>query len=484
MTLREPASDLKVVGYRSAHERVEEERVPAYLHPCADCGGNAKEWSYDHTDPDELYATDAANMGAAYSLDPYRYSPRCKSCHIRFDRDWARQRRGEPPKGSEARKFAPEAAWEIKAWARRMLGLPDDPLSDVRDLLGGFISAQEETDLDTVALWIAATHLAAHGVGRAFPRLRIVAPSYGAGKSTLLGFVSRLSHRGQTITSTITDAMIPRILRADGYTTLCFDEADKTLRPENANATAILNAGWERGGTAHVLMPDGQGWKPERINVFSPVALAGNGVRLAADTRDRTLTVRLVRSAETPEADWDDWLAGVDDRLRERLQAWAEEAAGLRMVHKPPTADLGGRDRDRWSVLLSVAHGAGGRWVGLTHELAAADRDARKADADAAGRAPNEQLVWDIWAVWPVGETRLSTTDLVTKLAAHNPSLWGIPSGKILTPKSLSFRLGEFYGTRMPTDRFGGRDARERGYTLTTMEKVWRSAGIPLDTDG
>lgn len=46
----------------------------------------ARDWSYDHTDPDERYGRD--REGAAlhpYSLDPARYQPRCRTCHIAFD---------------------------------------------------------------------------------------------------------------------------------------------------------------------------------------------------------------------------------------------------------------------------------------------------------------------------------------------------------------------------------------------------------------
>lgn len=470
------------IGYRAAHQR---QQSPAYLYDCVDCGAGAQEWSYDHADPDELYATDAANLGAPYSLDPGHYVPRCKPCHIRWDKSNARRRRGEPdrlPAGWEARSFAPEADWALRCFARRALSLPDDPVSDVRELLGMFVTAQDEADLDTVAVWIAATHLGAHGVGHAIPRLAIVAPSYGAGKSTLLRFVARLSHCGEVIGSTVTDALIPRILDDEGYMTLCFDEADKTLRPENSGATAILNAGWERGATARVTMPDGQGWKAAKVAVFAPVAFAGNGVRLAPDTQDRTLTVRLIRSEDCPEADWRDLLTGVDERLRERLGAWAADAATLRQVRKPPTTGLAARDRDRWAILLSAAQAAGPPWVARAEALALADRDRRKAEAEAGGMAPNEQLVWDIWAVWPTDAHRMATTTLVDRLAAHNPGLWGVPSGKPLNPTALGGKLQRFYGL-VPT-RWGTGTQRERGYTLPEIERAWQVLGIPNVSDG
>ncbi|WP_169923695.1 DUF3631 domain-containing protein [Propionicimonas paludicola] len=461
-----------------------DERLPAYLHKCVDCDGLAQEWSYDHADPDERYAADRANYGAAYSLDTGHYQPRCKSCHVRWDKMYARQRRGESqpvPTGFAPRRFAPEATWEIRAFARRALGLPDDPLSDVREMLGHFVSAQTDEDLDTVALWIAATHLGAHGVGHAIPRLAIVAPSYGAGKSTLLRFVARLSHRGEVIGSTVTNSTITRIAQDEGYSTLCFDEADKTLRPENEGATAILNAGWERGATARLTVPVGQDWRATKVDVFMPVAFAGNGVRLAPDTEERTLTVRLVRSEDTPEVDWVEHLSGVDDRLRARLAAWAMDAASQRLVRKPPAPGLAARDRDRWSIMLSAAHAAGGRWLATAGRLALVDRDRRKAETDASDLPPNEQLMWDVWAIWPSGHNRMSSKALVDALAAHNPSLWGVPSGRPLTAKALSGKLKRFYGIT-PT-RWGSDGERSRGYCLADMARAWKLVGVPDNSE-
>jgi len=324
---------------------------------------------------------------------------------------------------------------------------------------------------------IAGTHLAAHGVGRAFPRLAIVAPTWGAGKSTLLEIIARLSHKGEIIGSTVTDALIPRILQTAPGTTLCFDEADKTLNPENKGATAILNAGWERNGTARLNQPDGQGWRPEKISVFAPVALAGNGVRLQPDTQDRTLTVRLIRSDETPEVDWNSDLEGVDARLLERLSFWAADVADFRHVRKPPTANLRGRDRDRWSILLSVAHASGGHWVEVAHSLADSDALARRLDAMNEDTNPNEQLVYDLLAVWPLDATWVGTVTLCDRLAAYRPSLWGAPSGRLLSPKSLAGKLKRFYGLPAP-ERLGTGSDRERGYTRSVMERAWRVAGL------
>lgn len=75
--------------YGGAHSRISRERGLASEHPCVDCGGSAEQWAYDHTDQDELTWTMTGGRmkgkTVAYSADPAHYSPRCHSCHVRFD---------------------------------------------------------------------------------------------------------------------------------------------------------------------------------------------------------------------------------------------------------------------------------------------------------------------------------------------------------------------------------------------------------------
>lgn len=69
--------------YRTVHSRLRQDRGHACRNQCVDCDGQADEWSYDHTDLDELVEP---GTGRPYSTDLDRYEPRCKSCHSRFDR--------------------------------------------------------------------------------------------------------------------------------------------------------------------------------------------------------------------------------------------------------------------------------------------------------------------------------------------------------------------------------------------------------------
>ena len=54
-------------------------RGKASQYNCAGCGGPAKQWAYDHADPDEK------NGEHAFSLKPEHYDPLCLSCHSKRD---------------------------------------------------------------------------------------------------------------------------------------------------------------------------------------------------------------------------------------------------------------------------------------------------------------------------------------------------------------------------------------------------------------
>lgn len=74
----------------SAHERVRRLWGPASRHLCIKCGGPAKEWAYDGTDPSQLYGATGHGYWAIYSRFPEFYMPMCQPCHRRRDGSRAR----------------------------------------------------------------------------------------------------------------------------------------------------------------------------------------------------------------------------------------------------------------------------------------------------------------------------------------------------------------------------------------------------------
>lgn len=65
-------------GYIAVHGRIHRRRGHANTHACVQCGEQADEWAYDHSDPNERRDDP---LGRPYSTDPQRYEPLCFSCH-------------------------------------------------------------------------------------------------------------------------------------------------------------------------------------------------------------------------------------------------------------------------------------------------------------------------------------------------------------------------------------------------------------------
>lgn len=76
-------------GYDAAHARVYRARGRARQHACQ-CGAQAAQWAYDHTDPAPLVETLRNMIGEfaemTYSADPSRYVALCRSCHVKLDK--------------------------------------------------------------------------------------------------------------------------------------------------------------------------------------------------------------------------------------------------------------------------------------------------------------------------------------------------------------------------------------------------------------
>lgn len=82
--------------WAAIHKRLYRQRGSARAYACIDCGKNAREWSYDGQDPNELIGN-SHQWRLAYSLDLSHYFPRCSSCHRLFDKRLAD--RPGPPAG-------------------------------------------------------------------------------------------------------------------------------------------------------------------------------------------------------------------------------------------------------------------------------------------------------------------------------------------------------------------------------------------------
>lgn len=73
------------IGYLAAHERVYAARGKASEYTCA-CGADAREWAYNHDDPNERRQATGRFAGRPYSTDPEHYTPMCSPCHNTADK--------------------------------------------------------------------------------------------------------------------------------------------------------------------------------------------------------------------------------------------------------------------------------------------------------------------------------------------------------------------------------------------------------------
>lgn len=107
-------------NYWATHGRVRKARGPAKNYPCTDCSGPARDWSLIH-----------GRDGA----DPADFEPRCRKCHIAYDRMKARQGRRRDAgthtsyKGVSRVRKGTRRRWYAQitvAGQRRRLGYFDD----------------------------------------------------------------------------------------------------------------------------------------------------------------------------------------------------------------------------------------------------------------------------------------------------------------------------------------------------------------------
>ncbi|AWN07274.1 hypothetical protein SEA_RANA_56 [Streptomyces phage Rana] len=80
---RHPRGDRE--GYAGWHAHVARQRGPASDFDCVDCGEQARDWSYDHADPNEVDGETTRGHPVKYSRTLEHYEPRCKPCHNTFD---------------------------------------------------------------------------------------------------------------------------------------------------------------------------------------------------------------------------------------------------------------------------------------------------------------------------------------------------------------------------------------------------------------
>jgi Protein of unknown function (DUF3631) len=139
-----------------------------------------------------------------------------------------------------------------------------------------------------------------------------------------------------------------------------------------------------------------------------------------------------------------------------------------------------GRFREKWAPLKRVAAAAGGDWPDRVDAMALHDKEQREMDKEDGllREAPAAVLLRHIYEVWPDGTPFLATVDLIEKLVAEHPFVWGEegPIGKRLTAQRLGRMLVAGYKINSSRETNYG----PRGYPRTAFTRPWSRLRITL----
>lgn len=360
-------------------------------------------------------------------------------------------------------------------------------LDEVREWLARFICTVDDSDLDLLTLWAAATYLCVETYTS--PRLVIDSPVPGSGKTTCLEHLERLCYHPVQMASVSSPALLVRMLDK-GLRTILIDEADRSLNPDKEGVSellAVLNSGYKRGGTRPVLVSTKEGWEPVEMSTYSPVAMAGNNPNLPDDTKSRSIRVLLMPdiNGEAEDSDWEMNEAEVD-LIAQRLADWADSVRDTVRENRPPLpAEIRGRARERWFPLKRVATAAGGRWPELVDLMAIRDVERIEIEREEGimQEKPAIVLLRDICAIWEQGSDFIRTDHMLSDLINHNPDMWGERSayGKALTAQRMGRMLVTSFNIHSSRPDTNGK----RGYLAVALKPALRrfGLGLPLEPD-
>jgi Protein of unknown function (DUF3631) len=344
-----------------------------------------------------------------------------------------------------------------------------DVFTEARGFLGRFVSFPSPAALDLATLWAAHTHATGSDGKLIFdssPRLAFLSDQPGSGKSRALEITASLSRKAALVADVTGPAM--HALISAGHA-LFIDELDLILGAGDSAKPirACVNAGYRRSG--QVARNKGM------ASVFAPVALAGLATvftrnPLLAPTRSRAIVITMRPNAGAAELDcWRERLhAPAAASLATALSGWAR-ASTVALCTTYPELPEGCTDRlaDLWEPLITLADVAGGDWPARARD-AFAELGAGSASSEPS-TPPGLRLLADIRAVWPAGESRISTADLVGALLAAPGLPWSAAwKDPAAIPRELAALLAP-YGVAPRKLRVAPGASPVQGYCLADL---------------
>jgi hypothetical protein len=320
-----------------------------------------------------------------------------------------------------------------------------------------------------LALWAIHTFCPEHW--RYTPRLHITSATKRAGKTRVLRLLKLVTCKAISSES-ITKSSLFRSVAAV-HPTLLIDEADIALT-ENGDLVAILNGGYERGGT--VLRAVGDDYEPRLFDTFSPVALAGIG-ELPGTLPDRTIKIvmhralRSERPAKITEA-----TEATAEKLSRQIMRWITDNEVALRAAKPDMGDLYNRVEDKWTALYAIAAVA-------DKDLSAAVTKAMVAltpEDDDTTDSLGEQLLADMRRLFDAATKPgqdplavvLNSSKCVNDLCHLEGRPWAElpPNDRPLTTHRMARLLQPFHVGSQP---IGPKGSRSRGYRRADFEVLF-----------
>ncbi len=355
-------------------------------------------------------------------------------------------------------------------------------LDEIRAVIVAYVALPSPECADALALYVAATH--AQASWEHASRLAVLSPQRRCGKTRLLEVLRELVYRALS-TVNISAAALARSLDETDPPTLILDEADTVFATkrrgeltESADVLrGLLNSGHSRGWP--YTRWDATARRLEECPTYAMAIIAGIG-GLPDTIMDRAVVIRMRRRAQhEPVRQWRSRRAVPALReIRERLHVWVLSVADV-LDKAEPDLPVTDRAADTWESLVAIADVAGGTWPDRAREACRVLAGAVEADE---GDDPAELLLSDLAAVWkPADAERLSTADILTKLAELEESPWRTwHKGDPLSARSLAQMLRP-YGVKSNQPR-GGPHRGVRGYDLADLADVWARYAVQAPT--
>jgi hypothetical protein len=304
------------------------------------------------------------------------------------------------------------------------------------------------------------------------PYLSITSAEAGSGKTLLLEVLATIVPR-PWLTGRTTAAVLPRKVEKV-RPTLLLDESDTAFRGDKEYAAAlhgILNSGYKRSGASTLCVGQGANIDFRDFSTFCPKAFAGLS-KLPDTVRARSFAIRLVKIADEHVDEFTEEDAEPQaERLRDRLAAFALRGVDRLTCASPERlSGVDPRTKEISKPLLAVAELAGAEWSGRARRALIGLAGADSGDDPSIG----VQLLRDIRTIFDgLNDDRISSTELLDKLAAMDESPWGEwRKGLPITQRGIT-KLLKPYGITKRQVRFGD-ETITRGYLSEQFEDAWK----------